>query len=520
MSMTRRIAFGAMAAWFGRGINILLGLVLLPVLFRRLPPDELGVWLLLGQSWATMGILDFGFGVTFTRRIALVWGKHGGHTDRPLSPEGQREIADLVACGRRIYRLMACAVFVLSATGGCFYVNTLQLQHVSHLTVWIAWVVLCADNAFGVWGTVWTCLLQGIGYVGWDAIIASFISTATISVQIGAVFAGGGVVTLAVIATLAALWQRLLLRRLARRRRPELFALEGHWNPTVLQGMRGLAFRAWLTALGAVLVFNTDNFFIASAEGATDIPAYRACYVLVLNVQMLAITFGGASSVFISHLWQAGDLLALHRLVRRNLRLGLLIMLCGGAWLLNVGGSLFDVWLGAGKFVGYPTLLVFVVLFVLDVHTFIVAVSARATESEVFGFWSLAAGLLKLLLSWLLIQRFQLLGVALGTLLAQLLTTYWYTNYRGFERLRIAVGDHLRLVLLPCAGIFAVVFCGDGLLLRLVGSAPAPVRVAASAALTGAAFGAGCWWFVLAKAERQGLLSRAFPSRAPVPGTP
>ncbi len=62
MSVTKRIAFGAGGGWFSRGVTILLGLVMLPVLFRHIPKEQLGVWLLLGQSWTAMGILDLGFG--------------------------------------------------------------------------------------------------------------------------------------------------------------------------------------------------------------------------------------------------------------------------------------------------------------------------------------------------------------------------------------------------------------------------------------------------------------------------
>src|SRR6476661_2248289 len=123
MSVTRRIAFGAGASWFSRGTTILLGLVLLPVLFRHLPKEELGVWLLLGQSWAAMGMLDFGFGFTLTRRIALAKGKSGGDPNAPLTLETQREIADLVASGQRIYRLMASAVFLVSWGLGFWYLR-------------------------------------------------------------------------------------------------------------------------------------------------------------------------------------------------------------------------------------------------------------------------------------------------------------------------------------------------------------------------------------------------------------
>src|SRR5881397_3610856 len=144
MSITRRIAFGAAASWFSRGVSILLGLVLMPVLFRHLPKEELGVWLLLGQSWAAMGILDLGFGVTLTRRIALAKGKSGGDPNAPLTSETLREIADLVECGRRIYRVMAFGVFAVAWALGFFYLRHLQLQNLSHTSVWLAWTILCA----------------------------------------------------------------------------------------------------------------------------------------------------------------------------------------------------------------------------------------------------------------------------------------------------------------------------------------------------------------------------------------
>ena len=87
--------------------------------------------------------------------------------------------------------------------------------------MWIAWTILCASQACAVWATVWTCLLQGVGYVGWDALIASFITTLTLTAQIIVLLCGGGLVALATAATAGALAQRWLARWLARVRRPD-----------------------------------------------------------------------------------------------------------------------------------------------------------------------------------------------------------------------------------------------------------------------------------------------------------
>src|SRR3954466_12381037 len=123
MSINRRIAFGAAAALFSPRATSLLGLVLLPVLFRHLPKEELGVWLLLGQSWAAIGILDLGIGVTLTRRIALAKGKTGPAPTAALTPASLREIADLVESGRRVYHVMSAAVFLASWLAGYFYLR-------------------------------------------------------------------------------------------------------------------------------------------------------------------------------------------------------------------------------------------------------------------------------------------------------------------------------------------------------------------------------------------------------------
>jgi len=509
VSVTRRIAFGAAASWFNRGLTILLGLVLLPVLFRHLPKEELGIWLLLGQSWATMGILDFGISITITRRIALAKGKSGGDPSCPLSNETQQEIADLVTCGQRIYRLLAILVFLVAWIAGFFYLRNLELHGVSHSTVWIAWTILCASQALSVWAAIWTCLLQGVGYVGWDAIIGSLISASTLLAQIIVVLLGGRLIALATVATIGVLIQRFLMRRFSRQRRPELFALRGRWNPEVLKGVPSLAFRAWLTAFGTILVQNTDGFFIASLQGAEKIPAYRAAFLVVLNLHMLATVFASSSAVFISHLWQAGQVEEVHRIVQRNLRLGLSIVLCGGAAILTAGPSLFNVWVGRSNYVGLGIVALFVATFVFEQQTFVISTGSRATEDEAFAVAMMSGGVLKLLFAFILIKRFGLIGLAAGTVVAQLLTTYWFVLYRGLRRLRFEFKLYLSSVFAPCALVFAGAFAASYLIVNVVDGQSDWFRLIGACVGSGSVLAIALWFLVLNANQRGRALSLA-----------
>ena len=454
MSITRRILFGAAASWFSRGVTILLGLVLMPVLFRTLPKQELGIWLLLGQSWATMGILDLGFGVTLTRRIAFAKGRSGSDPNVPLNPATNAEIADLMATGLRIYRVLAVFAFTVAFGLGFFYLRSLSLDAVALTSVWAAWGILCLSQAMMVWATPWTCLLQGVGYIGWDAILASFVLALTLIGQIVAALCGGGLVSLAVMAALGAFVQRAVILSFSRRQRPELAQLRGKWCGETFRSMIPLAGRAWLTALGGSMILYTDQFVIASFQGAQELPAYRAAWVLVHNITVVAVTLGVSSGVFISHLWQSRDLAQVHRAIERNLRFGWLVMLAGAAVLLFAGEPLFKLWLGTANFVGYPVLLAFLMTEALEAQSYIISCASRATGDEGFAWSSLAGGFLKLVLSITLAHHYGLIGVALGTVVALLLTNHWYVPWHGLGRLGYSRRSLLSRTLAPCLAWF------------------------------------------------------------------
>jgi O-antigen/teichoic acid export membrane protein len=502
VSVTKRIAFGAAASWFSRGVTIVLALVLMPVLFHHLPKEELGVWLLLAQTSAVIFIFDLGLGTTLIRRIALAKGKSGSDPQAPLNEETRREIADLVESGRQVYRGLAVVTFGVSSVAGFIYLQHLHLTTVSLPVAWSAWCILCLSAAFGVWAEVWYCLLFAVGYVGWNAVLGSFVSTVTLLCQIAVLYLGGGLIALATVAAAGMCAQRYLLLGFARSRRPELFKIRGVFNGPAVRSMISPSLRAWATALGIIMVLNTDQFFIASLSGAAQIPAYRAAYLVLYNLYMLALTTAGVSSVFISHLWQAGQIGEVHRVVVRNLRLGLGIMAAGGACILVLGPRLFDVWLGRGNFIGLPILGIFFVLLFLETQSGVITSGSRATEDEAFAPWALGAGVLKLTLSAPLGVHFGLLGIASSTLIAQLATNDWYMVFRGLQRLRISFESHLVNVILPVAGLFVAVTIAVWVPLAENLFATEWEEVLAGGAIAGILLAAFIWLFVLEPGHR------------------
>jgi O-antigen/teichoic acid export membrane protein len=508
VSLTKRILFGTAASGFSRMVQILLGLTLLPVLFRSLPKEELGLWLLLGQSWATLGILDFGFGVTLTRAVAFAKGKSGSDPKAPLTDATLAEIADLLCTGRRIYAALAVIAFCVPLFLGFYYLRSLSLDAADLYSVWLAWGVLCLGQALMVWATPWTSLLQGVGYVGWDALIASFVQSLMIAAQIVVVVLGGSLVSLAIVTAIGALSQRLALFAFARRNRPELFERVGRWQRSFFNEMRPLAFRAWLTALGVWMISSTDQFIIASLQGVPELPAYRAAWLLLSNVTILAVMLATSSGVFVSHLWQAGQVSEIHRIVKRNCRFGWLVMACTAVVLLMAGQSLFSVWLGSGNFVGYPLLIVFLLIFALDNQSVAISVAARATGEEIYAASSLMAGLLKIVLSVMLAKQFGLIGIALGTLIALGLTNHWYVPWRGLARLSYSRLGFVADVVIPSLGVGLLCAGTLAALMAMVDKPSRWLELGITFSWVGLFFLAGMWILVLEPQQKAKLALR------------
>jgi O-antigen/teichoic acid export membrane protein len=511
MSASKRIAFAVSISWLSKVSLILSAMFLTPTLFRFMGKEELGLWYLLGNSQAFLGLLGLGIMPTLMRHIALAKGKSGSDPGIELTEESKQHIGDLVVTGRTILQWLAVVVFFIAWGSGYGLINQIELREVSPQTVFWAWTLLCAGYAVGVWVSYLDCLLAGMGYVGWDSFIAMVISILTILTNIAAVLLGGGLLALAAISLVAGLLQRIIFLRFIRWRLPELFRVQGKWNAEYAKALVKPSLYCWLTDLGAFLVLRTDAYFITLFKGAENLPSYQAGYNLVANLYQLAITFAASSSVFISQAWQAGALSEIHQITLRNARLGLSIMAAGVAFLMAAGGEFIELWLGKGNFVGYSVLLVFCIMLTLEAQHGILAYSSRATEDEKYAPFAFAAGILNIVFTWLLIKPLGLLGVAMGTLLAQMLTNNWYAVYRPMVRLRLNFGVYLRQVV----GLWAtVLLCCLGLSwsakksLFLLGITSDWAVIAAPAVICGGVLSTSLWISVLEDHHRRSLQSK------------
>jgi O-antigen/teichoic acid export membrane protein len=459
MSLTRRITTAVASIWLSRAMAVAMGLVLMPIMFRHLEPSQLGLWLLLNQAGLMILLLDIGVTSTLTRRFAFARARAVDSLDVPIAAEAAAEMGDLIATARGVYRGIAAIMGGLAFLVGWLFIGTLDLGDTTVTLAVTAWGVICIGQTIGLNAGFWSALVAGLGYVAQTSAITMIFTLLTAVGQIVVVLMGGGLTALALVTVCGNLLGRMLTIRFLRRREPGLFAQPGRWRADVARSLVGPSVRYWCTEIGAMMLMRTAPYFIAGMQDASRVPLYQGAYILVSNLAVVAIAVGDATNIYVSHLWREDDPGRVHKLVLTNMRAGLGIMLCGTALLILLGETIITLWLGSGHFIGTGVLATMCLMFALYTQQSLMFGFSRATENEIYGRWYLAAGLLNIALSWVLIGPLGLWGVALATLLAQLPTTSWYILHSGLRRLNIPMSTYLTGVIRPVA-LFFLVCCG------------------------------------------------------------
>jgi O-antigen/teichoic acid export membrane protein len=501
---------GVSAVWFIKAVSTVSSFLLLPVLMRVMDREELGTWMVFGNSQVFLSLLNFGVTPTLTRHIALAKGRSGADPDVVLTPETEQHIADLVATGRSVLRGLSLFTFVAALVAGVVFLGTVDFQRVPASRVYLAWLFLCAGYAVQVWVSYLECWMSGVGFVGWSAIITGIVAVLTLVANISAALLGGGLLSLACIFVAGGLVQRAALIFSLRRTAPNLFRIAGRWSREFAQNLIRPSLYTWLYFFGYFLVVQSGAFFIMKVQGADNVPSYQAAYTLLINLQMLSLSFALTSSVFLSQAWQAGDQAAVRRHTMRFAQIGLAIMAAGVGFLLTAGRDFIDLWLGPNSFVGYGVLSVLGLVYTLQAHGVILTTCARSTEDERFAVSSIAGGLLNVALIWWLIGPLGVLGVAISMLIAEMLTNGWYCVYRPFVRLQIEPRTYFRRVLLLWAATFGATFAIDSVLvsqMRDLGLSRFWI-VLAAASVAGIILAAAIWWGIFEVPHRHRILTR------------
>ena len=465
---------------------------------------------------AFLGLLDFGLIPTLHRRIALTYGKLSvARTSRRLTYLNKK-MRILFSTGKRLFAIRGYLTFFISVGAGYLYLQTLRLSPEVKTEVLWGWLAIAVGQAIQIRGAIWSAFLMTTGNVALETVLAMVISTIDLATRFLVVWLGGGIVELAIVAGVAIIVRRWVSGYFVRRRLPDWFSAPEPFSRTLVGSMARPMGSAWLVGVGAFLLLRTDQYFIVGTLDPKALPAYQGAYQIFFSLSQFALITSGSVGVFLSHYWAAGQYEAFRRTVLLSLRIALAILWFGIATLMAIGASFFDLWLGPGNFLGYGLMAAFALTMLVDAQQNILTNADRATEHEVYGRWLILCGVLNVVITYVMSKAFGLVGIALSTSIAMLLTTGWLSATNAQRRLGLAFVPKILPMQLTTAAAAGVVYAAIRLAVWLIGPGHLTPQAGTALGLLIGPPALGLWiWLVVFSREQRGKLLAYVKGRVP-----
>lgn len=493
--------------------DMAIGLSLLPFNLAYLGKSDYGLWVLLGS--VTMHLSAFELG---TNALVKFMAQYRAQTNA----RAINEIASTVFFTFTIVGVIAYGLL----TGVAF-----NLEHLFELTAeqasvgqWILLIIglhVVLNFPFGVYGAV-TGGFQRYDINNMVAIVTSLTAAA---VNVAIVLAGYSLVYLVAATTLVRMSAYLVYRLNAHRVFPELHVTPRLFRMSRLKEVMG--FSVYMTGIDWAnrLNYQLDEVVIGAFLGPAAVAVWAPAERIVSGVQRLTNQVNGVLFPLIVDSDTTNQQRRLQQILLEGTRLSLAMVIPMAAAIFVLADPLIRAWLGSGAEAvagAIPVLQILAVAVAIRVGdaTSTTLLKGSGSHKLVAGV-NLAAGVVNVALSALLIGPFGLNGVAYGTLIPIACAAVFVLFPAACRRVGISVWQAFAHAVVPAVW---PAFAAGGLLVLVRTSVPATLwGVLLASAVAGLVYLALFIGIAISRRERSFYIESAkqiFERRPKAPGTP
>lgn len=424
-------------------LRFLVGMVLVffltPFILAHLGMDLFGLWSLIFAVVGMFGLLDLGFATAAVKYVA----EHAGRQDH----EGRNQILStlLVIYSGLGMLCLLLVVLLAKGTGGWFELTTTQRDQFS-LALWM----LGAAVALGFPLSLFKAALVGSGrqaLVNGIELGTSLVNAAAVVLVLDA---GYGLPGLAAVTAVTMLGANLLLIPFAYRLLPRFSLSPSGFAPGRVGELLHFSIYFFIANVAVLVILRIDPVVIKMFLSLEAVAIYAVAgkvseYSYLLNKQ-----FSNALMPLVSQSSGAGDQATVQRVLVDGSRFLLAIALPFGSLLFFYAPEIIQLWMGK-EFAESANLLRLLLGAVLGTALQLNAanVLGMTGRHKFVAFAMGGSAVLNLGLSLLLIQIWDLPGVALATLIATLSTEVLLVVPRACREHGIRLYDFVRRALWP-----------------------------------------------------------------------
>lgn len=422
--------------------------MLLPFLLHHLGDRLYGFWALAGTFVGYYGVLDFGLTGTVSQYISSAIGR-----------KNFQECNLVFNAALRIHLSIAGIALVitsvLAALAPLFFHTAQDAALFWRVILLVGTTVALGFPLNSYQGLLVAELRYDI--IAWLSVLGLTLRT---GLTVWVVLAGHGLIGIAWVGLLTRIPTAFLTVWLTRKQAPWSRILIGPTEPKMRRSLFSYSTYVFTTDIADLLRFQLDPIVITAFVGLAAVTHYRIASVLSDQYMRVVISVVGVFWPLLSRLHGAGDDVRIRKTFFFATKFSLFAanFLCFG--LITWGRPTIQIWMGPAYMDSYWPLVVLTLSILFYLWQMPTVDLLYATfKHRVVAFASLAEGFLNLGVSLILVQRYGILGVAIGTLVAAVIVRVIVLPWWMCKVSKISFPVYVRWysgIIFRCAGIIAV----------------------------------------------------------------
>jgi O-antigen/teichoic acid export membrane protein len=428
------------------------GLLLLPLLFKSLSREELGVYYMFLAVAQFTVVIDFGFSGTISRFVSYAMSGARSLTPHGVSEAGEggepnlKLVWELLFTTRMLYRLLAGSSLVLLALVGTPFMLEPIGETANPSFAWVAFGLSVLGAATELYSSWWNVFLASMNKVASSNRILVFVYFTKFSLSCLLLLFGVGLGSVPIAALAASVLQRTLSRRAC------LLALSGNepenarvrWR----EHLRVLWPNSWRLGLQISSGFAANSLRVlicGPALGAVATAELGFSLQVINIIQSVSGVWVNVKWPLIGQLRARKDVQRLQEVLWPRVWLQTLFYILGACFVIFIGPLALD-WLGTDKTMVDQSWMILIALNGFFEGQFFTWSTLIATENRLPYLWpAVAANTGRLLLAVVLLYTTPL-GVGsfiIAPLLSGLIFNYWHWPLEGARSINASLGQFL-----------------------------------------------------------------------------
>lgn len=423
-------------------------ILLTPIILKFLGPMVYGYWAILTSLVSYFTLFNFGLLIATAKYTAEYRAKNDGV-----------QLNKLVSSTLVAVIVLGIVLLFVSFVVSPFVPRLFNLTEELSATGKIAFILTGFNVGLMLLAGVFGNIIYGLHRVDvWQLLrTAQLLAYAVLTIAF--LYLGWNLIGVLLALTASQFILIFLFRQFLKRDESKILILFNLASFKKLKEIAPYSIRSFALGLSNCILHYTSFIIIGVFLGAAMVTPYEIVFKLCFMATYLFSAISTTLFPKFAELYARDDMERLRKLFLYVSKLSLAIMTPLALCLLFFGFDFIKLWVGEENFAGYPVLVTLVIMTILHaVGTTSGVLLQSIGKNKGFMYSELVHAALNLIITLILVRMIGLLGVALGVVIANFLTTFWTSIYLLHKHIGLRVIEYIRVAIL--APIFVGLLSG------------------------------------------------------------